>query len=460
MSHSSAHTNHGRHNHRNGPAKRPSSIAELAEKAKDDGWDETKEFKQHLRIAEKYRKEGKECLKRGDLEGAFVELARAATLVLERLPSHRDYNTMLNASQRHNLSLNGQDILDNLSDLKPALVDRYEKWLQRHGADVLDQERTPNARTQKIANDEARAQAQREQFQEEERTREQQRMAAEEAAKWKQQRQQMFARDEAEKARRKEAAQAAARQAANAPNYTFARTPMQNNALGSQSTVVLADGRPPDEIARQQQYQQQQEQMRLREEEITRRQAEQKRKLEGGPEGIARRQQEAEDAARAARQNLGNGQPPTPSSSVSLAPSTSSMFPTYNGSSAATTPSSTYFPPPPPSGPIEYPTIHPPSGMQLPVPSAPPDRQAGYLDPYANASRPMPLESPTRYDGESTDSESVHHDYRKVGKPRGFIEYKTPTRPVRRYVRANASALRSAFFFSLLILERLDIDLV
>ncbi|KIK04424.1 hypothetical protein K443DRAFT_93027 [Laccaria amethystina LaAM-08-1] len=95
----------GRQNHKNGPAKRPASIAEFADRARDDGWDEAKEFKHHLRTAEKYRKEGKECAKRGDLEGAFVELARAATLVLERLPSHRDYNTLLNANQRHNLAL-------------------------------------------------------------------------------------------------------------------------------------------------------------------------------------------------------------------------------------------------------------------------------------------------------------------------------------------------------------------
>jgi len=80
-----------------------------------------------------------------------------------------------------------------LSDLKPALVDRYEKWLQKY-PDGVEHEHTPNARTQKIAHDDAaaRAQAQREQFQAEERARqdarEQQRIAAEEAAKWKRQR--------------------------------------------------------------------------------------------------------------------------------------------------------------------------------------------------------------------------------------------------------------------------------
>ncbi len=85
--------------------KRPSTIAELAEKAMADLWDDSKDFKYFLRLAEKHRKEGKESAKRGDLEGAFVELARAATLVLEKLPMHKDYYSMLNQTQRHNLGL-------------------------------------------------------------------------------------------------------------------------------------------------------------------------------------------------------------------------------------------------------------------------------------------------------------------------------------------------------------------
>jgi len=99
------HTGSGRHVAKNGPAKRPSSIAELAEMAMLNLWDDSKDFKHYLRMAEKYRKEGKECAKKGDLEGAFVQLARAATLVLEKLPVHRDYNGILTANQRQNLSL-------------------------------------------------------------------------------------------------------------------------------------------------------------------------------------------------------------------------------------------------------------------------------------------------------------------------------------------------------------------
>ncbi|KAF8960631.1 hypothetical protein BDZ97DRAFT_1832849 [Flammula alnicola] len=252
MSHSAAHTGSGCHMPKTGPAKRPSSIAELADRAMEDLWDDSKDFKHYLRVAEKYRKDGKECTRRGVLEGAFVELARAATLVLEKLSMHRDYNFKLNANQRQNLALNSQDILDNLSDLKPAIIDRYKNG------------RTPNARTQKIANGESATRAQA-QAQCESEARERRQIAAEEAVIWRQQREQM-----------REAAATTARKVASIPpDYTFSRPP---NAHGSQSTVVIADGRPPDEVTRQQQ--QWQKQMRSREEEILRRQAEQKRKQE------------------------------------------------------------------------------------------------------------------------------------------------------------------------------------
>ena len=94
----------GYHVARNGP-KPPASIAELSEIVILNLWDDSQDVKHYLTMAEKYRKEGQECARRGDLEGAYIELARAATLMLEKLPVHRDYNGMLNANQRNNLSL-------------------------------------------------------------------------------------------------------------------------------------------------------------------------------------------------------------------------------------------------------------------------------------------------------------------------------------------------------------------
>lgn len=96
--------NTSRHNPSAGPSRRPATISELAERA-NIPWDESKGFKYHLKLAEKYRREGKEYARSGDMENAFVELAKAATLVLERLPEHPDYNARLNPNQRHNLGL-------------------------------------------------------------------------------------------------------------------------------------------------------------------------------------------------------------------------------------------------------------------------------------------------------------------------------------------------------------------
>ena len=86
-------------------SKRPASIAELAERALDNLWDENKDLRHYLRVAEKYRRDGKEFVRTGDLENAFVQFARAATLVLEKLPLHRDYYTLLKPAQRQNMGL-------------------------------------------------------------------------------------------------------------------------------------------------------------------------------------------------------------------------------------------------------------------------------------------------------------------------------------------------------------------
>jgi USP8 dimerisation domain len=87
------------------PSRRPASIEELAERAKDDHYDGRRDLKYHLRNADKFRRTAKELVKAGDLEAAFVEFAKAATLVLEKLPYHRDYHSVLTAEQRHNLAL-------------------------------------------------------------------------------------------------------------------------------------------------------------------------------------------------------------------------------------------------------------------------------------------------------------------------------------------------------------------
>jgi len=57
---------------------------------------------------------------------------------LEKLPSHRDFATVWTADQRHNLGLNGQVMLDNLSSLKVTLVDRVDRWSKEHPGDLYE----------------------------------------------------------------------------------------------------------------------------------------------------------------------------------------------------------------------------------------------------------------------------------------------------------------------------------
>lgn len=114
------------------PARRPLSIAELADRALNNLWDPSRGLKQWLRAADGFRKAGRSYADAGDLEAAFVEFAKAATIILEKLPTHKEYYTLLTGTQRHNLGLNGQTILENLGELKPVLVDRYERWASRH----------------------------------------------------------------------------------------------------------------------------------------------------------------------------------------------------------------------------------------------------------------------------------------------------------------------------------------
>jgi len=84
----------------------PYSINELSKMAAlENIYDDEKDLKYHLRIAEKYKREGSQFVKDEQLENAFIAYARAVTLVLEKLPYHRDFRKILTPTQRHNLSL-------------------------------------------------------------------------------------------------------------------------------------------------------------------------------------------------------------------------------------------------------------------------------------------------------------------------------------------------------------------
>ncbi|KAF9230107.1 hypothetical protein BU15DRAFT_57588 [Melanogaster broomeanus] len=86
-------------------SRRPSTTRELADRALDGLWDPTKGLKHWLRAAEGFRKAGRAYHETGELEAAFVEFAKVATITLERLPTHKEYYTLLTPTQRRNLGL-------------------------------------------------------------------------------------------------------------------------------------------------------------------------------------------------------------------------------------------------------------------------------------------------------------------------------------------------------------------
>jgi STAM-binding protein len=84
---------------------RPHSIAELAECAKQSLGDDVRPLKAWLGIAENALRDARSFCEQGDLDSAFVEYAKAATSVLERIPAHPDYRVLLDERQRHNMGL-------------------------------------------------------------------------------------------------------------------------------------------------------------------------------------------------------------------------------------------------------------------------------------------------------------------------------------------------------------------
>jgi len=87
------------------PASRPRSIAELAELAKQSLGDEPRPFKTWLRTAENARRDAKTFEEQGNLELAFVVFAKAAMIVLEKIPFHPEYRVLLSRTQRVNMNL-------------------------------------------------------------------------------------------------------------------------------------------------------------------------------------------------------------------------------------------------------------------------------------------------------------------------------------------------------------------
>jgi hypothetical protein len=100
-------TLHGPDYRSNAGPSRPASIQELASRAHKftDNWDPSKELKYWLRVAEHARHLAQSYDRDNDIENAFVEYAKAATLILQKIPQHREFSQRLDSTQRETLSI-------------------------------------------------------------------------------------------------------------------------------------------------------------------------------------------------------------------------------------------------------------------------------------------------------------------------------------------------------------------
>ena len=80
-------------------------ISELAELAARSLGDVFRPLKIWLEIVENVVQDAKRFHEQGHLESAFVEYTKATMIAIGKIPSHPDYWVLLNATQRHNISL-------------------------------------------------------------------------------------------------------------------------------------------------------------------------------------------------------------------------------------------------------------------------------------------------------------------------------------------------------------------
>ncbi|KAH9934173.1 uncharacterized protein B0H18DRAFT_979808 [Fomitopsis serialis] len=340
--------------------QRPATISELAARAQDQLWDPAKGLKHWLRTAEKSRRNGDYYAEHQDYERAFVEYARAATIVLEKLPTHQDYTALLNADQRQNLGMNGQDILESLSQLKPVLVDRYEHWQATQSA-------TPGSSRPSTAGSQYTDMT----SDEEQRRRRDADRARE--AREATLREQSWQRGEQERRNAEERDRQARQETALARQHLLESRRREEQAAAAERRA--AEAKAMAERERRAERARREEEAR-REDEERRRGPEERRRRER--EGILRRQQEAEASALAARMEVATRLTPSPNGNRS-------------GEETSTRGSSRSFP------------------VAAPQPGHAPgsSQQQSLYGPSTGLSI-MPLESPTKNDDDSsTDVEGV-----------------------------------------------------
>ncbi|KAI0061305.1 hypothetical protein BV25DRAFT_1826779 [Artomyces pyxidatus] len=110
----------------------PIGIRELADRARAEIGPHNQPIKHWIRLAEAARRAGHQALDSGNLAQAFIEFAKASIAVVEVLPQHRDYDTLLTAKQQESLDIHGQELLDSLAEVRAALRTRASSSSTSH----------------------------------------------------------------------------------------------------------------------------------------------------------------------------------------------------------------------------------------------------------------------------------------------------------------------------------------
>ncbi|KAF9518748.1 hypothetical protein BS47DRAFT_1312974 [Hydnum rufescens UP504] len=124
------------------PTGRLRSFEEIEELSKPTAYDPERSFKDQLRAIDTLRDQSFEHRQKGDLENAYIFMARAAGVVLDKLPFHSQYD-ILSAKQKTDLAANGQSMLRVLADLRPQLVERHRDYLASRSNGILPPPRNP-----------------------------------------------------------------------------------------------------------------------------------------------------------------------------------------------------------------------------------------------------------------------------------------------------------------------------
>ncbi|KAG0695040.1 hypothetical protein DFH29DRAFT_985061 [Suillus ampliporus] len=347
-------------------SRRPSTIAELSERALSNLWDPSKGLKQWLKKADGFRKAGRAYTEAGELEEAFMEYAKSATIILEKLPMHKEYYTLLSPTQRHNLGLNGHQILVDLGEIKPIIVDRYERWRLQNLESSRPSSSSDYAEGSRHTEYRRHDDGRRSPFDDSG-------WLAQEAAR-------KDAERKREEQRRGDEARYAMRSVETQPPHALAAARRAANAQLRDSMYYQREGTPSEPVTPLSAEERRGEREEFRKHEDLRRRDDQdevRRRRRREQEGILKRQEEAESAARDARRSV----VPSPIPAASAAGSQRSSFdpqlyedaapllmpiesPTRNH---ATTPASLKPPsypapvtttsPAPPDGHIEYPEL-------------------------------------------------------------------------------------------------------